>query len=111
MKVVDLIDNEASVKALEEAERLLQTNPADQTYRFLKMIALWENGEDKEEESLKLLEELSYEQPAFAPAVYRLAGVVSEENPKRRSNFTNSTHNSSHTTFVAIVASQRFTRR
>jgi tetratricopeptide (TPR) repeat protein len=45
------------------------------------MIALWESGEEKEEESIALLRELSYEQPAFAPAVYRLAGVLSEEKP------------------------------
>jgi len=82
MKVLALMDGDASVKALEEAERLLQTNPTDQTYRFLKMIALWETGEDKHEESLKILRELSYEQPAFAPAVYRLAGMLSEEEPE-----------------------------
>jgi tetratricopeptide (TPR) repeat protein len=70
------------VKALEEAERLLQTNPNDQTYRFLKMVALWEAGEEKEDESLRLLEELTYEHPPFAPAVYRLAGLLSEEKPE-----------------------------
>ena len=82
MKVVSLIDNDAGVKALEEAERLLQTNPNDQTYRYLKMIALWEMGEEREDESLKLLEELSYEHPPFAPAVYRLAGILSEDKPE-----------------------------
>ncbi len=81
-KVLALIDSEASAKALEEADRLLQTNPADQTYRFLKMIALWESGEEKQEESMKMLRELSYEHPAFAPAVYRLAGIVSEGTPE-----------------------------
>jgi tetratricopeptide (TPR) repeat protein len=82
MKVLALLDSGASAKALEDAEKLLQANPADQTYRFLKMIALWEMGEERQEESLKLLEELSYEQPAFAPAVYRLAGMLSEEKPE-----------------------------
>ncbi len=81
-KVLALIDSEASAKALEEAERLLQTNPDDQTYRFLKMIALFESGEEKQEESIKMLRELSYEHPAFAPAVYRLAGIVSEGTPE-----------------------------
>jgi tetratricopeptide (TPR) repeat protein len=82
MKVVALIDSNATVKALEEADRLLKTNPNDQTYRFLKMLALWESGEKKEDESLKLLEELSYEQPPFPPAVYRLAGILSEDKPE-----------------------------
>lgn len=82
MKVMALIDSDASVKALEEAERLLQTNPADQTYRFLKMIALWESSEENQAESMKMLRELSYEHPAFAPAVYRLAGIVSEGTPE-----------------------------
>lgn len=82
MKVLALLDGDASVKALEEAERLLQTNPADQTYRFVKMLALWESSEDNQDESMKMLRELSYEHPAFAPAVYRLAGIVSEGTPE-----------------------------
>ena len=82
MKAVALIDSGANAKALEETERLLKTNPTDKIYRFLKMIALWESGEEKEQESIALLRELSYEQSAFAPAVYRLAGVLSEEEPE-----------------------------
>ncbi|HET7113855.1 MAG TPA: tetratricopeptide repeat protein, partial [Pyrinomonadaceae bacterium] len=78
-KILALSDSDAA-KAVAEADRLLQSKPGDQTYRFLKMIALWEN--EQEEESIKLLTELSNEQPAFAPAIYRLAGVLSEEKPE-----------------------------
>ena len=81
-KVLALIDNDAAAKALEVAERLLQTNPADQTYRFLKVIALWESSEENQAESMKMLRELSYGHPAYPPAVYRLAAIVSEGTPE-----------------------------
>jgi tetratricopeptide (TPR) repeat protein len=79
VKIWNLVDSDPA-KAVAEADRVLQTKATDQTYRFLKMIALWEA--DKEDESMKLLTELSNEQPAFAPAVYRLAGVLSESKPE-----------------------------
>ena len=82
MKVVTLLENDLAVKALEEADRLLQSKPTDQTYRFLKMVALWETGEEKHEESLKILRQLSNEQPANAAAIYRLAGIVSVDKPE-----------------------------
>jgi tetratricopeptide (TPR) repeat protein len=61
----------------------LQTDPKNQTYRFLKMMSLWETEtEANQAESIKLLKELSNEQPPFVPAIYRLAGVLSESKPE-----------------------------
>ncbi len=83
MKVLAVLDNDAA-KAVDEADRLLQTKPTDQTYRFLKMMSLWETkAEENKDASIKLLTELSHEQPPFAPAIYRLAGFLSEEKPEQ----------------------------
>jgi tetratricopeptide (TPR) repeat protein len=47
------------------------------------MMALWETEtEENQAASIKLLRELSDEQPPFAPAIYRLAGVLSEDKPE-----------------------------
>lgn len=78
-KVITLMDSDTA-KAVEEAERLLQTNPTDKAYRLIKSIALWED--EKHDESLTLLTELTNEQPPFAPAMYRLAGVLSDSKPE-----------------------------
>ncbi|HET8783904.1 MAG TPA: transglutaminase domain-containing protein, partial [Pyrinomonadaceae bacterium] len=68
-------------KAVAEADRLLQSNPKDQIYRFLKLIALWETEvEEKQDQSIEMLTELSDEQ--FAPAIYRLAGYLQEDKPE-----------------------------
>ena len=79
-KAMALVDTDA-MKAVAEADRLLQSNPKDQIFRFLKLIALWETEvEEKQDESIEMLTELSDEQ--FAPAVYRLAGFLSEDKPE-----------------------------
>ena len=83
MNAVALLNNDDAAKALEGADRLLQTDPRNQTYRFLKMMSLWEmESEENQDQSIKLLEELSNEQPPFVPAIYRLAGVLSESKPE-----------------------------
>ena len=79
-KAMALIDSDAA-KAVAEADRLLQSTPKDQIFRFLKMMALWETEvEEKQDESIQILTELSDEQ--FAPAVYRLAGFLTEDKPE-----------------------------
>jgi tetratricopeptide (TPR) repeat protein len=79
-KAMSLLYSDAA-KAVAEADRQLQIKPGDQAYRFLKMMALWEmEEEEKKDESIRMLTELSNER--FAPAIYRLAGVLSEEKPE-----------------------------
>ncbi|HEU4435615.1 MAG TPA: transglutaminase domain-containing protein [Pyrinomonadaceae bacterium] len=76
-----LIEADEIQKALETVERALQAKPTDQSLRFLKVQVLY-NAPKKEEEYTRLLTELSNEQPAYAPALYDLASVLSEEKPE-----------------------------
>ncbi|HKV32792.1 MAG TPA: transglutaminase domain-containing protein [Pyrinomonadaceae bacterium] len=68
VRVLLLLDRD-SAKALRIADELLKTNPKDRDLRFVKALALLE--QEKTEEGMKLLSELSDEN--HIPAVYRLA--------------------------------------
>jgi tetratricopeptide (TPR) repeat protein len=81
-KVMALIAADEIEKALETVDRALQAKPKDQALRFLKVQVLYSVEEDKKEEYTRLLTELSNEQPAYAPALYDLASVLSEEKPE-----------------------------
>ncbi|MGH9972105.1 MAG: tetratricopeptide repeat protein, partial [Pyrinomonadaceae bacterium] len=66
-------------KAVELADRALKVDSSDRGLRYLKALGLL--GAEKSEDAIKLLTELGNEQPAFAPALYRLAGLyVASEN-------------------------------
>jgi len=65
-----LLQNKAQ-KAVEIADRALQINPSHVGLRYLKALGLL--GSDKRDDAVKLLTELGNEQPAFAPALYKLA--------------------------------------
>ncbi len=81
-RVLGLVQTDAA-KALAAADELLKTKPTDRGLRLLKAIAL-SQLENKEDEALKLLRELSKED--FAPAVYRLAISLDsseDENEKK----------------------------
>ncbi|HEX7772377.1 MAG TPA: transglutaminase domain-containing protein, partial [Pyrinomonadaceae bacterium] len=67
-RVLLLIQTDAA-KALSVAENALKTNPTDKGLRLLKTMCLL--GEEKRDEALKLLRELSGE--GFAPAIHKLA--------------------------------------
>ena len=76
MKALTIDDPEKAVAA---ADRLLQTSPKSQNFRFFKAVSLL--NVDKDDEAVKLLTELSNEQPAYAPALYRLAALIYEAKP------------------------------
>jgi tetratricopeptide (TPR) repeat protein len=63
-------------KAAEIIERGLKAKPGDQNLRYLKALALM--ASNKKDESMKLLTELSNEEPAHAHAVFTLAGQSAE---------------------------------
>ena len=65
------------VKASEVIERAVQAKPSDQNLRYIKALSLIML--DKHDEGVKLLTELSKEQPAHAPSIYKLAESLSEE--------------------------------
>lgn len=71
-RVLVLVQTDAT-KALAAADELLKTKPTDRGLRLLKAMAL-SQLENKEDEAIKILRELSKED--FAPAVYRLAGSL-----------------------------------
>jgi Flp pilus assembly protein TadD len=81
-RVLALVQTDAT-KALAAADELLKTKPTDRGLRLLKAIAL-SQSENKGDEAIKLLRELSKED--FAPAVYRLAvslDASDDENEKK----------------------------
>ena len=83
VRVLTLVQNDDAAKGLAAADEALKANPADRGLRLLKAIAL-SQLENKEDEAVKLLRELSKED--FAPAVYRLAGSLDlseDENEKK----------------------------
>jgi tetratricopeptide (TPR) repeat protein len=80
-KVMALLEADEIDKALETVDRASQAKPNDQALRFLKVQVLY-NVDNKEEEYTRLLTELSNEQPAYAPALYDLAGLLSEDKPE-----------------------------
>jgi tetratricopeptide (TPR) repeat protein len=73
-----LFDTDPS-KAVEVMDRALQAKPSDRTLRYLKALALLML--DKQDEGVKLLTELSNEQPAHAQAIFKLAEVLGEDKP------------------------------
>ena len=81
VKVMALLEANEIEKALETVDRALQAKPMDQSLRFLKVQVLY-SVDNKQDESTRLLTELMNEQPAYAPALYDLAGVLSEEKPE-----------------------------
>lgn len=68
-------------KAVEVIDRGLQGNPSDRNLRYEKALALLLL--DKHEEGVKLLTDLSNEQPAHAQAVFKLGEVLNEDEPKQ----------------------------
>jgi Flp pilus assembly protein TadD len=80
VRTMDMVDNEPA-KAVEAADRLLQTKPGDKTFRLVKAYAL--SAAERNDEGLKLLTELSNEQPPYPAAVFRLAGALSESEPAK----------------------------
>lgn len=75
VRVLLVIDKDPA-KANRLADELLKAKPKDKELRYLKGLALL-NGETSEQ-AVKLLTELSGE--GFAPAVYRLAQVLSDSD-------------------------------
>lgn len=72
-------------QALKIVDPILQDKPKDQRFRFLKALALLSlDTEEKKahDEAYRLLEELGNEQPAHAPSLYKLAGMVYESKPE-----------------------------
>lgn len=65
------------VKASEVIERAVQAKPSDQNLRYIKALSLMML--EKHDEGVKLLTELSKEQPAHAPAIFKLAESLSED--------------------------------
>lgn len=80
IKTIDLVNRDAE-KGLEAVDRLIQTMPGDKTLRMVKGYALLNS--EKTGEAIKLLTELADEQPAYPPAVYRLARVLTEPEPNK----------------------------
>ncbi|HKR13514.1 MAG TPA: transglutaminase domain-containing protein [Pyrinomonadaceae bacterium] len=70
VKTMELINRDPA-KGVEAADRVLQTKPGDKSFRLAKAFGLF--GQNKDDEGMKLLTELSDEQPAYPPAVYLLA--------------------------------------
>lgn len=75
-RVLLLLQTDAT-KALAVADNALKTKPADNGLRLLKTVCLL-SVENKREDALKLLRELSSE--GFAPAIYRLAMELNESD-------------------------------
>ncbi|HEX2268466.1 MAG TPA: tetratricopeptide repeat protein, partial [Pyrinomonadaceae bacterium] len=73
--------NSDPAKGVEAANRILQTKPGDRSVRLLKAYGLF--ALDKVDEGIKLLTELSDEQPAYPAALYRLASMLSETEPAK----------------------------
>jgi tetratricopeptide (TPR) repeat protein len=80
-RMLFLLDEDAA-KAATFANNALKAKPADKGLRFLKALALFRA--DKEDDSLKLLRELSTED--YAPAIYKLASHLSnaEDEPSQK---------------------------
>ncbi len=83
VRVVLLIETNPS-KAIEIAESALKANPSDRGFRFLKALGLL--SAEKRDEGLKLLTELSNEEPPFATALYQLAEIYnsSEDEAEKK---------------------------
>ncbi len=69
-----LIDEDAQA-ALELSDKALTANPESRGFKYLKALALLEL--EKEDEAVKLLAELSDEKAPLAPAILKLADVLS----------------------------------
>lgn len=71
-------------KAIEVAENALKGDPSNRSLRYLKALGLL--SAEKGDEGLKLLTELSNEQPPFAPALYQLADLYdsSEDEAEKK---------------------------
>lgn len=80
VRVLLLLDHD-SAKALRLADELLKANPKDRGLRYLRALALIE--QEKAEEGMKLLSELSDEN--HGPAVYRLAGYLLDSEDEKDS--------------------------
>jgi tetratricopeptide (TPR) repeat protein len=77
-RVILLLERD-SAKAVRVADELLKPNPQDRGLRYLKALALL--AQDKDEEAVKLLSELSDE--GHGPAVYRLANYLSDSEEEK----------------------------
>lgn len=80
VRVLLLLDRD-SAKALRVADELLKANPKDRGLRYLRALALL--GQEKTEDGMKLLSQLSDEN--HGPAVYRLAGYLLESEDEKDS--------------------------
>jgi len=80
VKTMALLEADEIETALLTVNRALEAKPTDQSLRFLKVQVLY-SVEGKEEEYTRILTELSNEQPPYVPALYDLAGTLSEEKP------------------------------
>jgi transglutaminase-like putative cysteine protease/Flp pilus assembly protein TadD len=83
VRIMFLIESNPA-KSIEVADAALKVQPKDKGLRFLKALALL-TMEDREEEGVTLLRELSNE--AFSPAVYKLADslrVSEDENENKQ---------------------------
>ncbi len=69
------------VKALDVIERAVQEKPTDQNLRHIKALVLLMLK--KQDEGVKLLTELSNEQPAHAQSIFKLAEIASETETDR----------------------------
>ena len=78
VRVLLLLDRD-SAKALRVADELLKANPKDRGLRYLRALALL--GQEKAEDGMKLLSELSDEN--YGPAVYRLAGYLLDSEDEK----------------------------
>lgn len=67
---------------LEPIDQLLKTDPHNQPYRYLKALAL--HSSQRDDDAVKLLEELSHEQPPYAPALLQLATHYSEKDEQSK---------------------------
>lgn len=77
-RVLVLIQTDVA-KALSVAENGLKTNPTDKGLRLVKTMCLL--SEDKRDDALKLLREMSGED--FAPAIYKLATELNESEDEQ----------------------------